>query len=499
MEERLAELAARLDEEVRGRKAVEKRLAAIEKENTAFRVALMGMLRSGVEATEKLVSGTVVGKPSVLERCSSPQEEGQVGDRDGGMRGYGVCQDKDEMTEAQELDSNGWAIGVNNTGWSLADEAEAGWSSVEGTQGWNIIGPKDQEGGPVMPTSVNQIMTGGQPSSDDKVKQWKVAGAVGADSLATQDMEQDGLAKLPDLRAWDGEPASTGPDLNNKVLYDDDDDDDDDEGNLLGLLRSKDYRSEIASSVLFDSTGTKITVDRIGVLWRACGWVPPDSLPHYYKKQYGVPMMEEGAWKKMRAALCTMQGVTASEIRLGSEGDSTCKLLFKDDGHLKGRGVYSRLFVDVRVPEPVLYFYLVTTVMRPLEYHQGDVVMQLWASIQDKSPLDVCAVRTASDRTGRRGTDINQLWYNAIHWLRDLVQRGLNLGFKRIIEKVDEWSSNPGLGVNSTRDASNPEAKAVLGLGRSELRGLFYVTPILLKTILPEGDLLWLDQQLESI
>ncbi|KAJ2799360.1 hypothetical protein H4R20_004474 [Coemansia guatemalensis] len=358
-----------------------------------------------------------------------------------------------------------------------------------------IIADAESSHGPVMPMSVSQIVAGpGLPSSADKVLQWNSSAAG------------DGQSRRS---ASPTSSVSIGEAPAGSVVFDDasdnglaSDNSDDSDGSMIGLGTRK-QRAELAGVQLRDADDIQLTVERSAQLWGLFGWVPLDGLPARYRQVYRTELWTSTTRRQVRSLLKSANWLEPCELR----GEV---MLFRKGNHLSSTRRSDRLFVDRLVPEPVLFFFLVTTVLRPLDYSQGPDILNLWSGHFKRTPLGRRIIVDENDWVGREGgDDIDILWKSAIDWLRRLVDAVVELGAVQVGYRIMDWSyerASLRAKAAATKPANpQPNSSApdevdllVFGLHRDELAALLSVTPLLLGGILPAADIDKLELGLEN-
>ncbi|KAJ2080512.1 hypothetical protein H4R24_003032 [Coemansia sp. RSA 988] len=359
-----------------------------------------------------------------------------------------------------------------------------------------VIADAESNHGPVMPMSVSHIVAGpGLPSSADKVLQWNNSAAANAPPRRSAS---------PTSSVSIGEAAATG-----SVVFEDASDNglgsgnsDDSDGSMIGLGTRK-QRAELAGVQLRDADDIQLTADRSAPLWGLFGWVPLEGLPARYRHVYRAVLWTSTTRRQVRSLLKSAAWLEPCELR----GEV---MLFRKGNHLGSARRSDRLFVDRLVPEPLLFFFLVTTVLRPLDYAQGPGIQTLWSGHFDRSPLHLRTIVNDDEWTGHvRWTEINSLWKAAIDWLRRLADAVVELGAVHVGYRIEDWSyerasrrakAAVAKPANSKSESAAPDDlnALVFGLHRDELAALLSVTPLLLEGIMSSADIVKLELGLEN-
>ncbi|PIA18683.1 hypothetical protein COEREDRAFT_6391 [Coemansia reversa NRRL 1564] len=361
-------------------------------------------------------------------------------------------------------------------------------------EGW-IIEDAESSHGPVMPMSVSQIIAGPSlPSSADKVLRWNnsaVADAPIRRSASPASSESIGEAAAASVVMGDASDNEIG--LDNS---------DDSDGSMIGLGTRK-QRAELAGVQLRDADDVQLTPERSAPLWGLFGWVPLEGLPARYRHVYRAELWTVTTRRQVRSLLKSAAWLEPCE--LGGE-----VLLFRKGNHLGSARRSDRLFVDRLVPEPLLFFFLVTTVLRPLDYAQGPDIQSLWFGHFERSPLHLRTIVNYDEWTGQvRWTEIAPLWKTAVDWLRRLADAVVELGAVHVGYRIMDWSyerasrrakAAPAQPTNPQPDSATPDDldALVFGLHRDELAALLSVTPLLLAGIMSSSDIDKLELGLEN-
>ncbi|KAJ2805557.1 hypothetical protein H4R21_001212 [Coemansia helicoidea] len=365
-------------------------------------------------------------------------------------------------------DPNGWNVdNGNTTGWvvnSFAAEAEM----------------------PVMQRSITQIAEKTvEPTVTDKVMEWDNSGAAANGGGIPLDLLSGRSSGEPQVKMED---AGGGADLRAGMSSDSDDDDD-----PLSTLRSNEHRAGAASQ-LTDESGLQLTSERLGPLWGLFGWLPLDELPKHYEKAYGTQLWTPETRGRIRRDIRFVSGLSMWSAPGGP-------LLFRNGAHLANTRRSQVLFVCPLVPEPLLFFFVVTTVLRTLRPGQGDTVAMLWEGRFKKSPLGLCTA-TLSNQDGEiKWTEMGPLWSAALDWLCNLGRVTVRYGRAYLRDKIGGWSYDSfGNGAPSAAPSgpAEPAAELVYGLRREDLNALLDVSPMLLGAMFDERELLRLEDELQS-
>ncbi|KAJ2603498.1 hypothetical protein H4R99_002356 [Coemansia sp. RSA 1722] len=286
---------------------------------------------------------------------------------------------------------------------------------------------------------------------------------------------------------------------NDQVSSDEDDEDDDDSINPLSMLRSKSF-SAGPSLQLTDSSGVAVTSERLGMLWSLCAWVPLDSLDAYYEKMFRANLYYTNTKAQIKTFVKGQTNFAERRVKLGIAHQV---LIFKSNAHLKRLSNNQRVFVWLPVPEPVLFFYLVTTVLQPLSIHQGDTIVKLWKDEFGGSPVGLATVKDQYGAGWKKWEEASALWKAAIDWLCNLAYQVTNLGKPYLIKKLTNWDgkvSNICANAqwkNSLHSCGDADSALVFGLTRDELVSLLSLTPILLSNILSREEIDGLEGELD--
>ncbi|KAJ2855972.1 hypothetical protein J3B02_001871 [Coemansia erecta] len=215
----------------------------------------------------------------------------------------------------------------------------------------------------------------------------------------------------------------------------DDDGDDDDTDNPLSMLRSKSFSSR-STLQLTDSSGLAVTSDRLSMLWSVCAWLPLDCLDTYYEKMFKTNLYSNNSKSQIKGFIRGLEQFAERKVSISL---SYQILIFKSGSHLKRLSNNQQIFVWSPVPEPVLFFYLVTTVLQPLGIHQGDTIVKLWKDEFGGTPVGLTTVKDPLGAGWTKWEDIRTLWNAAINWLCSLAYQVTNLGKPYLIKKLTNW------------------------------------------------------------
>ncbi|KAJ2716735.1 hypothetical protein H4R19_000475 [Coemansia spiralis] len=268
---------------------------------------------------------------------------------------------------------------------------------------------------------------------------------------------------------------------------------DDDDEDPLSALQSSEHRSEIAS-LLTDESGMRLTVERLGPLWGMFGWLPLDDMPKLYEKAYETQLWTGETRSRIRRDIQFIPGLTMSSASGGP-------FLFRNGAHLANPRRFPTLFVDRLVPEPLLFFFVVTTVLRALRRDQGDTVAMLWERQYRRSPLGLRTVTLANQRGEVKWTEMGLLWAAAVEWLCSLGRETVRFGRAHLRDRIGGWSYDAVVtSAPSTAPPGpvDPAAELVFGLRREDLNALLDVSPMLLRSLFSERELLRLEDELRA-
>ncbi|KAJ2770964.1 hypothetical protein IWQ56_001967 [Coemansia nantahalensis] len=403
--------------------------------------------------------------PAGAERRRTSQRASRLGADPWGGAPRESSRDRSRIIGA---DPNGWNVdNGNTTGWvvnSFAAEAEM----------------------PVMQRSITQIAEKTvEPTVTDKVMEWDNSGAAANGGGIPLDLLSGRSSGEPQVKMED---AGGGADLRAGMSSDSDDDDD-----PLSTLRSNEHRAGAASQ-LTDESGLQLTSERLGPLWGLFGWLPLDELPKHYEKAYGTQLWTPETRGRIRRDIRFVSGLSMWSAPGGP-------LLFRNGAHLANTRRSQVLFVCPLVPEPLLFFFVVTTVLRTLRPGQGDTVAMLWEGRFKKSPLGLCTA-TLSNQDGEiKWTEMGPLWSAALEWLCNLGRVTVRYGRAYLRDKIGGWSYDSfGNGAPSAAPSgpAEPAAELVYGLRREDLNALLDVSPMLLGAMFDERELLRLEDELQS-
>ncbi|KAJ1723501.1 hypothetical protein LPJ53_002158 [Coemansia erecta] len=172
-------------------------------------------------------------------------------------------------------------------------------------------------------------------------------------------------------------------------------------------------------------------------------------------------------------------------------------LYFKSGNHLKQASDMQRVLVWKPVPQAVLFYYLITTVLRPLEHTQAATVCGLWRDEFKTTPLGIPTVLDAEGHGWTEWSDMAELWKSACDWLSQIAQDVIRFGKAYVINMSSKsgWSSmDANLCANAHKlPADNDHAYSkVFGLLQTELVDLIKISPILLSSI-------WVTSQIDIL
>ncbi|KAJ2000898.1 hypothetical protein GGI04_003962, partial [Coemansia thaxteri] len=375
-------------------------------------------------------------------------------------------------------------------------DKDAGWPEFtplehyeSDVKGWGVIdlGQHESEW-PTMPASVNQLTSKTAPlSSHDKVAAWKGAelGATDAEPISgSGDLANDALScsGSEDL----GDIAQANSFVATNPFSDDDDDDD---GDPRMNLFSKQRRSELVVSMLSDSGGVSLTMERMAPLWRIFAWIPLDTLPEAYRQFHSIDLWVPETKKQIRSLITDLPDLSE---RVSMNGSSRQTLIFKSKSHLNQSKACHLLVGHAPTFEPVLFFYLVTTVQQPLEYGQAKMISFLWSDEFGKKPTSIATTKHAGSSVSTKWESEELLWRAAVDWLCKLARLVMDQGLGYLRSKATNWSAT----TTPARYSSDPEKDLVSGLLMDDLSELLKATPVLLRNILDQSDLCRLKSEL---
>ncbi|KAJ2783374.1 hypothetical protein H4R18_001741 [Coemansia javaensis] len=406
----------------------------------------------------------------------------------------------------------GWATTAENASESGGRRTGPPRASdgYNGASGWIVHDFAAGIDMPAMPTSVTQITNAAAlPSCADKVMAWKQENSVDATSANAPGPPPGQPEGMPDIRPLGTAPGvdvdAPGAGLENsasegEIGGDGDDDDDDDDDDPLSALRSREYRLE-ASATLTDDSGMRLTFERLGPLWGAFGWIPLDDLPRYYERVYGAQLWTAETRGRVRSLLRDMEGLSVW-------GTAKGPLLFRNGAHLENSRRFAQLFVDLLVPEPMLFFFVVTTVLRPLELEQSEAVVRLWESRYRRTPLGLRTVTPANHPRGEvRWIDMAGLWRAAVEWLCELGRVVMRFGCAHLRDRIAGWTYDgfgslpapePAAAAAAAAEPTDPASALVFGLRREDLGVLLDASPVLLATLFSKREILRLEDELQA-
>ncbi|KAJ2577328.1 hypothetical protein GGH95_003536 [Coemansia sp. RSA 1836] len=272
----------------------------------------------------------------------------------------------------------------------------------------------------------------------------------------------------------------------NRFCEDDSNDDDDDDDDDLGLLLvSKRRRSEMVLSILTDSGGHTLNSERMAPLWRIFAWIPLDTLPEVYRRVHGIDLWTPETKKQIRASIKDLPGLSE---RTSMNGLSRQTMIIRDKCHLKQARAFQRLFAFTPVFEPVLFFYLVTTVLRPLELSQAKTIARLWTEEFGRGLTYAVTKKLDKGGNNTKWESDEAVWSAAVDWLCRLARVTVEHGLDCLTSKTTNWD-NPGPQSRKGSQAArnDPESELVAGLRRDELTELLKAAPTLLSKIIPSN------------
>ncbi|KAJ1959716.1 hypothetical protein GGI12_004190 [Dipsacomyces acuminosporus] len=333
-----------------------------------------------------------------------------------------------------------------------------GWPELDANNnidstGWEVVAFSDHSEDPVMPTSVNRFTSSskGSPNALDKVLQWQHDS-----NLSDGEKEVEDVPFAAAAAAAKADPGGDSVGDNAGVSSSSDEDDDDDDDPMM-MLRSKAYRSERAFVGLVDAKDNELSLDRVASAWGPCAWVPLEGLSEHYKLQHQCDLWTADTKKSIKKAMKNLSEI--SERNVLNEESVKCTLLLKANSHLKKPLEYQRVFVKSPVPEPVLFFFLVSTVLRPLDGKQGELVVRLWTDEFKKGPVGLTTVKRSDGYGQNKWLSSEALWNAALKWLRELGTVTGKLGRSYMLNKISGWDQDPEKAVKSTEN--DPDADLV--------------------------------------
>ncbi|KAJ1818430.1 hypothetical protein LPJ60_004333 [Coemansia sp. RSA 2675] len=397
--------------------------------------------------------------------------------------------------EASNAFSNGWDVAGPArvaTDPCTRGSADAGSTRVASdpcSRGWEVINPVINESGPTMPRSVNQLTSKvDHISSIDKVAAWRGVGV--APARASLHGPEDAVkAALSDCGSDDlGEKAlASNFDASDRLFEDNISSSDEDDDDPRMLLKSKKRRAEIIVTMLNDSGGYSLTGERMAPLWKIFAWIPLDTLPEVYRKVHGVALWAPETKKQIRASIKDLPDLSE---RSSMDGVGRQTLIFRDKSHLKQPRAFQRLFIISPACEPVLFFYLVTTILQPLDVKQAKTIADLWMDEFRKGPTHVITTMQARGGATTKWESDEVVWKAAIEWLGQLAKIVMQHGKDYLTGKTNNWEySGPLSRRDSHTAAYDPEKELVAGLQKDELTELLKATLVLLSKIIPESKL----------
>ncbi|KAJ2815955.1 hypothetical protein FBU31_006749, partial [Coemansia sp. 'formosensis'] len=394
----------------------------------------------GADTGSKHISGRV--KKNVDNNWSDSES---LGDAGGQYSGWDIGSPPREEPKAV---NKGWDTGsplreapsVLTKGWDTCSHMREGPSSYN--KGWDVTEPVLDETGPTMPRSINQLTSKVEPiSAVEKVAAWRGADLTvhasphRADDAVKAALSDCGSDDLGD-KAHSSNLDVTDRLFEDNIISDDDDDDDDDDPRML--LKSKQRRSEIIVSMLNDSGGHPLTSERMAPLWKIFAWIPLDTLPEVYQRVHGVALWTPETKRQIRASIKDLPDLSE---RSSMDGLSRRTLIFRDKCHLKQPRAYQRLFVMSPVCEPVLFYYLVTTIMQPLDEAQAKTIACLWMDEFRKGPTQAITAMQARGGATTKWESDEVVWKAAIDWLGQLAKVAMNHGKGYLTGKTTNWDT----------------------------------------------------------
>ncbi|KAJ2512871.1 hypothetical protein H4217_006646 [Coemansia sp. RSA 1939] len=421
---------------------------------------------------------------------------------DGGRRNHSNYNNSTNMDSGA---LSGWDTGHNN------DSTDTGGWAIFPCENENEKKEDDKMiATSVMPRSIHRIMNKKPISSVDKVLSWRESSSVGkpepADSAGTQmqplsDSSSDGVNSIIDGQGMESRSDTSNnphPRVHESISFADvangkeDDDDDDDDDDPLVFLGSRSFQAEKAKSMLFDSAGTPLTTEHLAPLWKASAWIPFESLHRLYMEHYKTELWTVETRKKIRSLLPKLPNISERHSYVDGR-DYT--LLFMGGSHLKNPKAYQRVFVRSQLEEPVLFFFLTTSVYWPLELAQADIICRMWAGEFHDSPANLKTVKRSDGSEEKKWFEMKALWEAAIKWLKGLAQAVSTLGCKYMLNKLPNWGSAADTSMFANEYGSagytshDPDADLVCGLSREELLGAIRMMPVLLQTQLSKANM----------
>ncbi|KAJ2484682.1 hypothetical protein IWW47_005648, partial [Coemansia sp. RSA 2052] len=149
---------------------------------------------------------------------------------------------------------------------------------------------------------------------------------------------------------------------------------------------------------------------------------------------------------------------------------------------------FQRLFAFTPVFEPVLFFYLVTTVLRPLELIQAKTIARLWTEEFGRGLTYAVTKKLDKGGNNTKWESDEAVWSAAVDWLCRLARVTVEHGLDCLTSKTTNWD-NPGPQSRKGSQAArnDPESELVAGLRRDELTELLKAAPTLLSKIIPSN------------
>ncbi|KAJ2379093.1 hypothetical protein IW150_000392 [Coemansia sp. RSA 2607] len=370
------------------------------------------------------------------------------------------------------------------------------WQVYDSTSLDNACGVLDQSEQPTMPSSVNQI-TGARPlpSSSDKVIAWR---SDNAGSRVWDDQDED--------KKSENSPAISNHSLTSHrladasdedgALYDPADDSSDDSDGALVSLRSKPTAAvrQVSIPQCNDITGKPVAGGTLMSLWSICAWASLNGLEDTYRLIYRNRLCTDSSRGKLKTVIKGLPRIEKRKVRFNGQ---ELILYFKSGNHLKQTADMQRVHVWKPVPQAVLFYYLVTTVLQPLDHNQANTICSLWKDEFKISPVGIATVLDAMGHGWTEWSDMADLWKAACDWLSQLAVDVIKFGKAYVVSLTDKsgWSSiDANLCANAHKLPVDNDLtySMVFGLLQTEVIDILKISPILLSSM-------WVSSQIDIL
>ncbi|KAJ2779656.1 hypothetical protein GGI15_003802 [Coemansia interrupta] len=372
-----------------------------------------------------------------------------------------------------------------------------GWVTHNSASLDAACGMQDQSELPMMPSSCNQFMNARPlPSSSDKVNAWRDGNTESRGWGDLSQNERSGHSPAVSNHSLTGHHRLEDAADEEGALCDPADDSSDDSDGGLLALRSKPAAATRSASIpqFKDVSGKSVASTNLLPLWGVCAWASLSGLEDAYRISYRTRLCTDSSRCKIKLIVKALPRVQKRKV---TSNGQELTLYFKSGNHLKQTANMQRVHVWKPVPQAVLFYYLVTTVLQPLDQVQAATVCSLWRDEFKVSPLGIATVLDANGHGWTEWADMAELWKAACDWLSMLAKDVVKHGKAYVTKPTDKtgWDSiDYNLCANARKlpvDKTCSYSK-VFGLQNTEVIDLIKISPILLSST-------WANSQIEVL